>query len=62
MDFKQIRYLEKIAADGHKALEIEEYKDKLESTPMYATYDMGYGPYYTFVKKVDYERIKRETT
>ncbi|SEQ91554.1 Ribosomal protein S18 acetylase RimI [Lachnospiraceae bacterium NE2001] len=27
MDFKQIRYLEKIAADGHKALEIEEYKD-----------------------------------
>ena len=27
MDIKQIRYLEKIAADGHKALEIEEYKD-----------------------------------
>lgn len=41
--------------------EIEEYKDKLESTPMYATYDMGYGPYYTFVKKVDYERVKGET-
>ena len=27
MDIKQIRYLEKIAADGHKALEIEQYKD-----------------------------------
>ena len=27
MDIKQIRYLEKIAADGHKALETEEYKD-----------------------------------
>ena len=27
MDIKQIRYLEKIAADGHKALEIAEYQD-----------------------------------
>ena len=27
MDFKKIRYLEKIAADGHKALEIKEYQD-----------------------------------
>ena len=27
MDIKQIRYLEKIAADGHKALEIEKYYD-----------------------------------
>ena len=27
MDFKKIRYLEKIASDGHKALEINEYKD-----------------------------------
>ena len=27
MDIKQIRYLEKIAADGHKALEIAEYHD-----------------------------------
>ena len=27
MDIKQIRYLEKIAADGHKALEIEKYND-----------------------------------
>lgn len=27
MNFDKIRYLEKIAADGHKALEIKEYKD-----------------------------------
>jgi ribosomal protein S18 acetylase RimI-like enzyme len=27
MDIQKIRYLEKIAADGHRALEIEEYKD-----------------------------------
>jgi hypothetical protein len=39
---------------------VEEYKDNLERIPMYATYDMGYGPYYTFVKRVDYERIKGE--
>lgn len=27
MDIQKIRYMEKIAADGHRALEIEEYKD-----------------------------------
>lgn len=27
MDIKQIRYMEKIAADGHKALEIAGYQD-----------------------------------
>jgi hypothetical protein len=41
--------------------EIEYYQERLEKTPEYATYNMGYGKYYTFIRKADYGKLKGES-
>lgn len=55
-DTKQLEKTTDPLEKGRLIKELEYYKEKIESMPKVGIYNMGYGRYYTFVKRSDYER------